>query len=124
MILGVGVELIGLQAFEAGSRAGEPAIDTAFTESERSYCLGLARPIPHLAARWAAKRALCKAAGESLESPCRWQDLAVSRDERGKPRLEVRGALAERLSVLGVRRVHLSLTHTDDDAAAVVVLEG
>jgi holo-[acyl-carrier protein] synthase len=124
MILGIGVELIGLQAFEAGSRAGEPAIDAVFTASERSYCLGLARPIPHLAARWAAKQALRKAVGESADSPCRWQDLDVARDERGKPRLEVRGAFAERLSALGVQRVHLSLTHTDDDAAAVVILEG
>ena len=39
------------------------------------------------------------------------------------PKLVARGVAAELLAKLGVDRVHVSLSHTRDYAAAVVVLE-
>jgi holo-[acyl-carrier protein] synthase len=42
----------------------------------------------------------------------------------GRPALRLHGRAAERAAELGVVRSHLSLTHADHTAAAVVVLEG
>jgi len=44
--------------------------------------------------------------------------------EGGRPELRLSGAAAERAHALGVRHIHVSLTHEADMAAAVVVLEG
>ena len=41
----------------------------------------------------------------------------------GAPALVLHGRAEARARVLGVRAIHLSLTHTADTAAAVVILE-
>ena len=73
------------------------------------------------AARFAAKEALYKAlgGGEGLS----WQDCEVVTDGEAV-RFELRGSLARRAEELGVRRVHLSLTHDAGVAVAMVVCEG
>jgi holo-[acyl-carrier protein] synthase len=43
--------------------------------------------------------------------------------ESGAPSLRLAGRAAEIAAERGIVRIHLSLTHTDDTAAAFVVLE-
>jgi holo-[acyl-carrier protein] synthase len=94
-----------------------------FTPDEIAYCTRQRRPAIHFAARFAAKEALFKALGTGLVAPFSWQQLEVKRDTAGQPILECRGALAERLAEAGEVRVHLSMSHTQAGAAAVVLLE-
>ena len=42
----------------------------------------------------------------------------------GKPELVLSGKAREKADALGVKKLHLTLTHTRDNAAAVVILEG
>ena len=53
-----------------------------------------------------------------------WHDAEVARDSAGRPCFELRGTVARAASDLGVRRVHLSLSHDAGVATAFVVLEG
>ena len=52
-----------------------------------------------------------------------WQDVEVIRDDLGKPSIVLKGATLEQARALGVGRSHVTLTHTADTSAAVVVLE-
>lgn len=90
------------------------------TRGEEADCFRRADPYPHVAARFCAKEAFVKALG--LERPwlIPFKDVEVV---GVPPRLEARGRAAAELEKKGVLRVHLSISHTAEYAAAVVLLE-
>jgi holo-[acyl-carrier protein] synthase len=53
----------------------------------------------------------------------RWIDVEVVRPDAAAPQLQLHGRTAQLAARRGVTRCHLSLTHTAQWAAAVVVLE-
>ena len=53
-----------------------------------------------------------------------WQDIEVTRTDRGRPLVRLHGRAAELVAGLGQWQLHLSLTHTDHTAAASAILEG
>ena len=88
-----------------------------FTDAERAYCDGFARPGMHLAARFCAKEAVAKALG--LEAWA-FRDVEVVATG-GAPEVRLSGRAAERAAELG-REPAISLTHSRLTAAAVAVL--
>ncbi|MFW6079928.1 MAG: holo-ACP synthase [Gemmatimonadota bacterium] len=125
MIVGIGTDIVAVDRIGAfRARHGERGLHRLFASDELDYCLGLARPLPSLAARFAAKEAFFKAVGTGCGSGGRWTDVAVRHDARRAPRLDLRGRAAESARRAGVRRLHLSLSHTMRHATAYVVLEG
>ncbi len=91
-----------------------------WTPAELATCLGRVDPAPGLAARWAAKRVALRALGLG-DDPA----LAVEivREASGKPQLELAGVPRDAAHALGVDRCRVSLTHLDERALAVVLLE-
>jgi holo-[acyl-carrier protein] synthase len=75
-----------------------------------------------LAARFAAKEAFGKALGTGLAGIV-LKDIMVISNSNGKPEIHVVNTALEALEKNGANRVHLSLTHEKDYAAAMVVLE-
>jgi holo-[acyl-carrier protein] synthase len=75
----------------------------------------------HVAGRFAAKEAAMKALGLGWRGLA-FREIAVRRDARGKPRLELSGRALARAEALGVVEMELSITHTADLAAAVVAM--
>lgn len=121
MIIGVGVDIESVERF----RRMKPEVFERFlarvlTEREREYCLSKRDPYPHVAARVCAKEAFAKALG--LENP--WEVPFKDVEVLGKPpRLIASGRAAEILREKKSRAVHVSLSHTSEYAAAVVVIE-
>ena len=94
------------------------------TPAEAAYARARAEPARHYAARFAAKEAAYKAlAGTEAARGISWRDIEVAVEWDGRPRLVLHGRAAERAAALGVVRAHLTLTHADAVAGAVVVLE-
>ena len=93
--------------------------ERVFTLRERSTCGGAPG---RLAARFAAKEATMKALGVGLGA-FGFHDVEVEREASGRPVLRVVGRAAALASAAGVSRWHVSLTHTDLVAEAVVVAE-
>ena len=52
-----------------------------------------------------------------------WLDAEVVNAPSGDPRFEIRGSVLARADVLGVKSIHVSLSHDAGIASAVVVLE-
>jgi len=124
MILGIGTDLAPHSRIERLlARHGERALARLFTEAEREYCLALARPVPSLAARFAAKEAFFKALGTGYGRGGRWTDVEIVRTPLGAPRVRLHGRAARLARRRRIRRIHLTLSHTDDLAIAHVVLE-
>ncbi len=90
-----------------------------FTDAERAYGARFADPVPSLAARFAAKEATMKALGVGIGA-FSLGDVEVVGEASGAPALRVSGAAAALAGGRGVSALHLSITHTDHLAQAVV----
>jgi len=75
-----------------------------------------------LAARFAAKEAFGKALGTGL-SGIILKDIVVINKNNGKPEIQVYGSARTALEKSGANTMHISLTHENDSAIAMVVLE-
>ncbi len=124
-VLGVGIDLVELaRVRRILGRRREQAMAKFLSDSERAYVESRPDPVPHLAARIAAKEAVYKAL-QSLPG-CRgvgWREIEVWRDDAGKPSAVLNGLAASAIAAHGPIQVHLSLTHTHLTACAVAVLE-
>ncbi len=123
-IRGLGIDLVDIARIDALLAKHEDRFqERVFTPAEIAHSQGRRNRSQHLAARFAAKEAAMKALGTGLDQGVSWQDIEVVTDAAGAPTLVLRGGAATRASVLGIRSWHVSLTHTDTSAAAVVVAE-
>jgi holo-[acyl-carrier protein] synthase len=126
VIRGIGMDLADIDRIaRLLGRHPERARRRLFTEAERAYCDRRAQPARHFAARFAAKEAAYKAlAGSEEARHIHWLEIEVANSPLdGRPTLLLYGTAAKRAAELGVVTVHLTLTHSDEVAAAVVVLE-
>ena len=113
----VGVDLIEIERLERALVRRPNVAARLFTEGERAYAAGHARPGSHLAARFCAKEAVAKALG--LEAWA-WKDVEVIATS-GAPDVRLAGAAAARARELGVE-ARVSLTHNRTTAGAVALL--
>ncbi|HPC73679.1 MAG TPA: holo-ACP synthase [Syntrophales bacterium] len=122
MIYGIGIDLVEIPRLERALRRwGERFEKRVFSEREIVYCRRHARPHVHYAGRFAAKEAFIKALGGSRGLAMR--DIEILNDADGKPGFDLSGTVRRALEERGVLRVCLSLTHTDHQASALVVME-
>ena len=121
-IVGVGVDAVDLDRFAATLARRPRLAERLFSVDERDYAAAAPDPVPRLATRFAAKEAVMKALGVGLWS-FRLTDVEVARDGLEAPTLVLTGGAADLAGARGVARWHLSLTHTDAVAVAVVVAE-
>ena len=122
--VGVGVDLVDIDRVEALIRRhGERAMRRLLTEGERSYCLSMSRPAQHVAARLAAKEAAYKALQRGGNARgVGWRDSEIVLNGDGGPVLKLHGRAREAAASLHVTDALLSLTHSTNSAAAVVIL--
>lgn len=92
-----------------------------FTTQEISYCLKKVTKYTSLAARFAAKEALLKALGTGLRSGLQWKEIEIDNDQLGKPFFRFHGQTKK---ILSGRSVLLSMSHTEQNAIAFVIIEG
>ena len=124
MLLGIGIDHCEVRRMQR--QLDPPAngfLTSIFRPAEIAYCSAKHRPAEHFAARFAAKEAALKALAAAGGTGSFWLDMEIINEPDGRPRLELDGRLGELAHGLGVRTIHVSLTHTADMAAAVVVVE-
>jgi holo-[acyl-carrier protein] synthase len=115
VIIGVGIDVVDIVRFGETLERAPRLRQRLFTEAEQRL------PLASLAARFAVKEAVAKALGAP---GLRWVDAEVSRNELGRPRLQVHGTVAEHAAALGVKSWHVSMSHDAGIASAVVIAEG
>ena len=125
MIVGLGIDLVDIPRVERLlATKGERALKRLFTEQEAGYALDRREPARHLAARVAAKEATYKAlAGTESARLIAWREIEVVPATDGRPQLHLHGSARQRAEELGVSRMWLTLTHSEQSAAAFVILE-
>ena len=124
MIAGIGIDQAEVDRIrEAIERHGRRFIERVFTDKEIAYAEQKANRYERYAARFAAKEAGMKAIGTGWKRGVRWRDFEVTNLPSGRPTLQLHGAAATIADSLGVRAIALSITHTAQQATAIVILE-
>lgn len=125
MILGTGIDLAEVDRIRAAiERYGDKFIHRIYTPKEIAYVQRKANKYERYAARFAAKEAGMKAIGTGWRHGITWQDFEVTNLPSGRPTLSFHGAAARFAEKMGVKRAHLSLTHTAQYGQAFLILEG
>jgi holo-[acyl-carrier protein] synthase len=124
-VIGIGIDLVDIvQAERLLGRWGERVLHRTLTEGEREYVRGAAYPARHFAVRLAAKEAVFKALqtipGAHVVS---WRQIEVIRAESGHPSIRLHGEAQRLADGASVSRVSLSLSHSDQTAGAVALVE-
>jgi holo-[acyl-carrier protein] synthase len=122
-VAGVGVDAVDLDRLRRVLARRPRLAERLFTPDELAYARRAADPVPRLATRFAAKEATMKALGVGLGA-LTFAEVEVVRSGLDAPQLVLRGEAAARAGRVGVTGWHLSLTHTDRVAMALVVAEG
>lgn len=112
-----GLDLIEIERLEGALLRRPKLRERLFRPAELAYADARRRPARHLAARFAAKEAAIKALGRPL-APRDVEVVATA----GAPELTLHGAAAELIRTEGVR-LSVSLTHSRETAAAIVIAE-
>ncbi|MBA7596338.1 Holo-[acyl-carrier-protein] synthase [subsurface metagenome] len=116
----VGIDIVEVKRIEkAIKKWGERFIKRVFLPGEEAYCNAKRNPPVCYSARFAAKEAFSKALGTGIRK-LSWKDIEVKRNEMGKPYLIIRGKSKE---ILGKRRLDISISHTDNIATAIIIIE-
>ena len=125
MILGIGIDIIEVARIQAShEKFGERFLNRILHPNEISYCLSHRLPAPFLAARFAAKEAISKAFGTGIGAQLSWQDMEVARKASGEPFVILHDKGTELLKARGGTALRISLSHTQNHATAVAILEG
>lgn len=124
MIVGTGIDIAEVPRIrEAIERFGSRFLERIFTAGEMHYCDSKANRMERYAARFAAKEAAMKALGTGWNHGVRWRDCEVVRAPGGRPTISFHGKAGEFAAKMGVKNAALSISHTQDQAIAQVILE-
>ena len=124
MSLGIGIDLVECARIQHSlDRFGDRFLHRVFTEGEIAYSQSMKFPARHLAARFAAKEALSKAFGTGIGKAMGWKDIDVHKKPSGEPFVVLEGGAKQLAADRGVTKVWITLSHTDNHAMAVIVLE-
>jgi len=122
MIAGLGTDII--EVSRVAQKLGKTGFkEKVFSEAEIAFCEQQAHPAQHYAARFAAKEAFLNATGLGLTFTLDLNNIEIIKDEAGKPAITLRGALREHAIVNNWTSIHVSFSHLETMATAVVILE-
>ncbi|MCP4700344.1 MAG: holo-ACP synthase [Gammaproteobacteria bacterium] len=123
MIHGIGVDLVDIRRFETSlAKFGKRFSERILTPREQAELSDCSHPARFLAKRFAAKEAAAKAFGTGFQNGLGFRHIGVEHDDLGRPILlyyETAEALKQKFKISGS---HLSLSDTDEQAIAFVVL--
>jgi holo-[acyl-carrier protein] synthase len=118
VILKTGIDIIEIPRIQAAlDRHGERFLKRVFTELEVFECRGRAEA---LAVRFAAKEATSKALGTGIGLVA-WREVETLHKWSGEPYLVLHGAAERIAQELGLGVWAVSLSHSRENAVAVVV---
>lgn len=129
MIVGLGIDLVELDRIRHSlERFGGHFTGKLLHASEAAFLDGAVTPytaiqVARVAARFAAKEAGAKALGSGFSGGIGLHDIRICSLPSGQPHIVFHGKALERARTMGVTGAHLSLTHSRDNACAVVVLD-
>jgi len=118
MIIGTGVDMVEIKRIQPLVQK-EKFIERILSPKEQNAYANINHPrrqVEFLAGRFVAKEAYAKAVGTGIGANLSWRDISVLNNKKGQPILSDKNEPSH--------QVHISITHTENFAAAFVIIEG
>ncbi len=123
MIAGIGIDMVDVERIAEKVAKENGFREKVFSAREIAFCEEKKRKAQHYAARFAAKEAFLKATGLGLSLGHTLSQVEIIPDAAGKPEIFLSGSFAQHASERGWTKIHVSVTHVQTMACAVVILE-
>ena len=124
VILGLGTDVVGVARMRSLlEQHQERFLARWFDPREAQHIAKHRDGAERAAGRWAAKEAAAKALGTGFADGVVPSQIAILPSASGAPYLEWSGQALARVQALGATRWHVSISHADGVAFAVVILE-
>ena len=121
-IVATGIDLIECKRIaDVWERHGERLTARLLTPAEREYVSRHRNVVPRLTGRFAAKEAVLKVLGTGWRGKIAWQDMEISNEDSGQPRVKLTGECQRVADQLGITDILISITHTENYAAATAI---
>jgi holo-[acyl-carrier protein] synthase len=121
-IINQGIDLIECRRVrEVWQRHGDRFTERVLTKAELAYVRRHRDPVPRIAGRFAAKEAIVKALGTGFRGKITWRDMEILNDALGQPTVTLTGECEHVAAELGITRILVSITHTENYAAATAI---
>lgn len=122
MIIGIGTDIVEIVRIKKIiEKHGERFLDRVYTKTEQEYCESFkVNKYQHYAARFAAKESFSKAIGTGFSKGFKFQEIGIDNEKSGNPFVVLDGNFKEKY---GMYDVHVSLSHTDNNAIAYVIIQ-
>jgi holo-[acyl-carrier protein] synthase len=122
MIVGIGIDMIEVQRVMDKVNKDNGFKEMVFSSNEIQFC-NANRAAENYAARFAAKEAFLKATGLGLLLGNDLCNIEVVNDANGKPEINLFGIFKTHAEKNGWNKIHVSLSHLQQVACAVVIIE-
>lgn len=119
-LIGHGIDIEDLERFSF--LADDDWIARVFTIAEINVIPNGGRRLKHIASRFAAKEAAMKAFGLSFGQDASFKDFEIFREPGFAPKLKLSTRMRHRADKLEVSAVLLSLSHSETNVIASVIL--
>jgi len=115
----IGVDIIEVARIQGAiERQGERFLNRVYTPQEVAYCEARGKfKFESLAGRFAAKEAISKVFGSGIRG-ISWRDIEILNNAEGKPEVFLHGTAQTLCEKLGIKKIHVSISHIELFAVA------
>lgn len=122
MIHGIGVDIIEISRIKRAIERNANFISKMFSKNEIEYLQSRNMRPEFVAGRFAAKEAVAKALGTGFRG-FDFKDIEIDRTTLGKPIVLLKGKAKIMDKKWGKYKIHLSISHSRENAIAYAILE-
>ncbi len=123
-MISIGTDIVEIARIKKSyKRFGESFLSHVYSKREQGLLTGKAQDVAFLAGRFAAKEAIYKALSANISYGIAWKDMEVLRGSSGNPYVELSGLAKTRADELGIKKTHISISHSKEFAIAFVTTE-
>jgi len=124
MIVGTGIDMVNISRIKRIIKKWDKRfLNKIYTAKEIVYCEKKSNNrYNSYAGIFAAKEACVKALGTGFRD-IEWKDIEVKNDRLGKPSIYLSAGLKNKFKAKEINSAHLSISHTEKLAIAMVIIE-
>ena len=121
-IIGIGIDLVDVKRIEDAVKKRKHFLERIYTQEEIKMNPRGEFRFQELAGRFAAKEAFFKAIKSGWRRGVTFSDVIVLNETSGAPYIKLEGRAKEIAQSLGVNKIFVSISHTEDLATGIVII--
>lgn len=123
LIIGIGTDIVEIKRIEKALSRNPNFIYKLFCKNEIEYLKSRNMRPEFVAGKFAAKEAVAKAMGTGFRG-FDFNEIEIDKNVLGKPIVILRGKAKKMDKKWGNYKIHLSISHSKENAIAYAILEG